>query len=239
LLVSVRDEDEVAATLAGGADIIDAKEPARGALGPVSSAILRSIAARVPETIAMSAALGDFTSPDTVRRAVNGVDISQRSAATYLKLGFAGQPSEAVVTSLIAAALGAAGAGRTIVPVAYADHERAGAPAPEAVLRATVAAGARAFLIDTYAKDGGGLLDCIAASRLRTLSADGRSAGLLLAVAGSLTADTLDRMAGLADVLGVRGAACRGGREGRVDADLVRRLRGRLQGTLPFSAGVS
>jgi hypothetical protein len=32
----------------------------------------------------------------------------------------------------------------------------------------------------------------------------------------------------MADVVGVRGAACRGGREGSVDAGLVRRLRERL-----------
>ena len=33
LLVSVRSAEEVSAALAGGADIIDAKEPERGSLG--------------------------------------------------------------------------------------------------------------------------------------------------------------------------------------------------------------
>ena len=239
LLVSVRGEDEVAEALAGGADIIDAKDPARGALGPVSPATLRAIAACVPETVAFGAALGDFESPDAVRRAVAGVAISPRRTATYVKLGFAGERSEAVVTSLIAAALGAAGPGMMVVPVAYADHERAGSSAPEAVLRATLSAGARGYLIDTWAKDGRGLLDCIALNRLRTLSGAVRAAGLLLAIAGSLTPAALDRLAGLADVVGVRGAACRGGRDGRVDADLVRRLRVRLHGALPAAAEAS
>ena len=40
LLVSVRSADEVAAAMAGGADIIDAKEPARGSLGAVDAATL-------------------------------------------------------------------------------------------------------------------------------------------------------------------------------------------------------
>jgi uncharacterized protein (UPF0264 family) len=242
LLVSVRAGEEVAAALAGGADIIDAKEPARGSLGPVSADVLLAIAARVPESVPLSAALGDFTMPDAVRRAVAGAEVPGRRARTYVKLGFAGERSEAAVTSLVAAALDAAAATPVqaiVVPVAYADHESAGSPVPEDVLRAATAAGARAFLVDTYMKDGRGLLDRIALERLRTLSADARSAGLLLAIAGSLDLATLDHIAGIADVIGVRGAACRGGREGSVEAALVRRLRDRLRGgrTLLSNAG--
>src|SRR4051812_47948913 len=40
LLVSVRSAKEVEAALAGGADIIDAKEPSRGSLGAVSPKVL-------------------------------------------------------------------------------------------------------------------------------------------------------------------------------------------------------
>lgn len=228
LLVSVRVEDEVAAALGGGADIIDAKDPSRGSLGPVSPEGLLAIATRVPATVALSAALGDFRSPDAVRTAVAGATLPSREAATYVKLGFAGERSEAVVTSLIAAALQEAAGDTIVVPVAYADHDAAGSLRPEAILRATLAGGARAILIDTCIKDGRGLLDSIPLVRLRTLSTDARSAGLMLAVAGSLNLSALDRVADLADVIGVRGAACRGGREGRVDADLVRALRDRL-----------
>jgi (5-formylfuran-3-yl)methyl phosphate synthase len=231
LLVSVRSGGEIAAALAGGADIIDAKEPARGSLGPVSPEVLRAIAAGLPDSVPLSVALGDFTTPDAVRRAVAGAEIPACRAPTYLKLGFAGERSQVVVTSLVAAALDAAAALSArpiVVPVAYADHVSAGSPAPEVLLRAAMAAGARAFLIDTCVKDGRGLLAWIALDRLRALSADVRSAGLLLAIAGSLDAIALDRVAGLADVVGVRGAACRGGRGGAVDAVLVRRLRERL-----------
>ena len=44
LLVSVRSAAEVAAALAGGADIIDAKEPSRGGLGAVDPEDLEAIA---------------------------------------------------------------------------------------------------------------------------------------------------------------------------------------------------
>jgi uncharacterized protein (UPF0264 family) len=231
LLVSLRAGNEVAAALAGGADIVDAKEPARGSLGPVDPEVLQEFAARTPPSVPLSLALGDFTAPDTVRRAVAGAKVRQRSAPTYLKLGFAGEDSEAVVTSLVAAALAAAAATPlrpVVVPVAYADHERAGSPAPETLLRAAIAAGARAVLIDTCLKDGRGLLHWLPPGRLRSVSDRARSAGLLVAVAGSLDLASLDRVAGAADVVGVRGAACRDGRGGSVDATLVRRLRERL-----------
>jgi uncharacterized protein (UPF0264 family) len=54
---------------------------------------------------------------------------------------------------------------------------------------------------------------------------EAREAGLMVALAGQLTADDLPyaRDAG-ADIAGVRGAACDGGRAGRVSADKVRML---------------
>ena len=55
---------------------------------------------------------------------------------------------------------------------------------------------------------------------------EARDAGLIVALAGQLTADDLPfaRDAG-AEIAGVRGAACDGGRTGRVSADKVRMLR--------------
>jgi uncharacterized protein (UPF0264 family) len=52
---------------------------------------------------------------------------------------------------------------------------------------------------------------------------------LLAGVAGSLgAADLAPACLGLPDVVGFRGAACDGGRHGRVAADRVASLRGRL-----------
>jgi (5-formylfuran-3-yl)methyl phosphate synthase len=232
LLVSVRGADEVSAALAGGADIVDAKEPAHGPLGPVPPRVLRAIAARVPGSLPFSVALGDFTATDRVRRAVAGVDLPERRGPLYLKLGFAGQGSAREVTSLITAAIASTAASidqAVVVPVAYADHIRACTPSPEALLMAAEKAGARAFLMDTYSKDGRSLLDWVGLDRLRTLAANARSAGVLFALAGSLGLGALDRIRGIADVVGVRGAACRGGRGGSVDAALVRRLKDQLR----------
>ena len=43
LLVSVMDASEALAALEGGADLIDAKDPLAGALGPVTRAVLTDI----------------------------------------------------------------------------------------------------------------------------------------------------------------------------------------------------
>src|SRR5919109_795896 len=93
LLVSVRSGEEVPAALHGGADIIDAKEPARGSLGAVEPAVLSAIAERTPASVPLSVALGDCASAEAVRAALDGARLPERSAPVYLKLGFAGVSS--------------------------------------------------------------------------------------------------------------------------------------------------
>ena len=101
LLVSVRSAAEVGPALSGGADIIDAKEPDRGSLGPVSPATLAEILAVVPlQTRPFSIALGDLASDGRCRsRAIASIALPVRAAPTYLKLGFAGVRSPETVTS--------------------------------------------------------------------------------------------------------------------------------------------
>jgi (5-formylfuran-3-yl)methyl phosphate synthase len=232
LLVSLRSADEVAAALTGEADIIDAKEPAHGSLGPVAPEVLREIVARVPKSMPLSVALGDFRSTLSIRAAIAAASLPPRTAPVYLKLGFAGESSGAAVTALVSAALDTAAriSGRSVaVPVAYADWERAGSPVPEVVLSAAIAAGARAILLDTCYKDDRRLFDWVGLEALGAFTESARNSGLLVAVAGSLDLEALDLVTGLADVIGVRGAACRGGRHGKLDAALVRRLKQRLQ----------
>jgi (5-formylfuran-3-yl)methyl phosphate synthase len=231
LLVSVRSAEEVSAALAGGADIIDAKEPARGSLGAVSPEVLSAIAALTPEWVPLSVALGDCTTEQQVRSAVTAARLPQRSAPVYLKLGLAGIASTGHVVRLVRTAVETAATitpSPGIVGVAYADHRAARTLPPEDVLRAATAARASGLLVDTWSKDGRGLLEHLPIERLSALSAGTRAAGLLFAVAGSLDPGTISRIAPMADVLGVRGAACRGGRSGTVTAELVAELRRRV-----------
>jgi uncharacterized protein (UPF0264 family) len=231
LLVSVRAADEVAAALAGGANIIDAKEPAHGSLGPVTPDVLRAISSRVPSSVPFSIALGDFTDAAAVQEAVTTACRIRPHGPVYLKLGFAGERWVAGITTLVSAAHQAAlpVAGAVVVPVAYADAVNASSPPPEDVLSAAVRAGAGAFLVDTHNKEGPGLLEWLDLDQLGSLAQRAQAAGMVFGVAGSLDLEAVQAVARLADVVGVRGAACRGGRSGTVDAVLVRSLRERLE----------
>ena len=104
LLVSVRSAAEVEGALRGGADIIDAKEPDRGSLGPVSPSTLAAILGLVPRQYPVSVALGDMGSPGDVLAAIGSIELPSRPAPTYLKLGFAGVRSPDAVTGMLAAA---------------------------------------------------------------------------------------------------------------------------------------
>jgi hypothetical protein len=229
LLVSVRSADEVGPALAGGADIIDAKDPDRGSLGAVDRDVLSRILQCVPDDCGVSVALGDVTRPDEVLAAVHGLEPPWRASPMYLKLGFAGVRSPDQIRLLIETAVSLTGgkaASLRIVAVAYADPERAGTVQPALIPPLAEAAGAAGVLLDTHRKDGRGLLEWLPPGVLVDWVAVARQAGLLTALAGSLRArDLAFACQARPDVVGVRGAACSGGRLGRVSEDRVRRLR--------------
>ena len=225
LLVSVADSHEANAALAGGADIIDAKNPAAGPLGAVSIPVLLDICRVTPTAQPVSAALGDAGDEGAIE---NMARAYARTGAGLVKIGFAGTSTiERAVSLLTAAVHGAATSGNRcgVVAVAYADaHVVASLPAG-ALTEAAVRAGAAGVLMDTADKHGPGLRDLVSQDELSAWIADAHEAGLLVAVAGKLQADDLRfaRDAG-ADVAGVRGAACEGGRTGCVTAERVRAL---------------
>lgn len=233
LLVSVRSAAEVGAALAGGADIVDAKEPSRGTLGPVSPKVLTEIVAQVPSHVSVSVALGDQAISDEVVCAVTSLQLPRRAAPLYLKLGFAGVRSEERIERLIATAVAAcseSAAAPLVVAVAYADAARAGTASPDTISRLAARAGASGVLLDTHTKNGMSLPSCIRPVALKRWVAGARRAGLMTALAGGLGPDELDQVFPAApDVIGVRGAACDGGRQGRINPLRVRALRLRLQ----------
>jgi uncharacterized protein (UPF0264 family) len=112
-----------------------------------------------------------------------------------------------------------------VVAVAYADADRALGLAPFALVAEAARAGAEGLLLDTADKAGPRLPELMDPAALTAFVASVREAGLFVALAGRLTKDDLPsiRDAG-ADIAGVRGAACEGGRTGHVSADRVRAL---------------
>jgi uncharacterized protein (UPF0264 family) len=239
LLVSVRSAAEVGAAVAGGADIVDAKEPAAGSLGAVSGRVLREIALSVPAGVPLSIALGepeDVAALESAMAALHG--LAPRPSPAYVKIGFsaAGDGAGALLSALVDLA------SRTpirpsVVAVAYADYVAAGAPAPGTVARLAAAAGADGVLLDTWGKDGGDLFQYLAEPALHAWIDQVRAAGLLVALAGSLSIRGVRAVAELpADIVGVRGAACVGGRTGVVSERRVAELKAALSQGVAASA---
>jgi len=240
LLVSVRSAAEVRPALAGGADIIDAKEPALGSLGPVSARVLGEIARAVPRSVPLSVALGDLPEADVAGAIAAVAGVVGSRDQVYVKLGLGGAPDRERAERRASAAVGAARASvipARVVLVAYADHAVAGSPAPDAVARIASRVGADGILLDTYGKDGRDLFHYVQGSNLHAWVERGKAAGLSVALAGSLGEPHLARVAEMpADIVGVRGAACGGERSGTVLEGSVRALRRALLSPAPAGA---
>jgi (5-formylfuran-3-yl)methyl phosphate synthase len=225
LLVSVTNATEASAALAGGADVIDAKDASVGALGAVTVDTLGEIRDVVSGARPVTAALGDAGDEADIARAACAF---AASGAVLVKVGFAGTVSPLRVAALIAAAVHGAQAGneRTgVIAVAYADAHRAASIPKAQLVEVARRAGARGLLLDTADKQGPGLSGLVTPIALAAWVTEAHDAGLLVALAGQLTAADLSFVCDAgADIAGVRGAACEGGRNGRVTAEKVRSL---------------
>ncbi len=231
LLVSVSSADEARAALEGGADLIDAKDPASGPLGAVSIDTLREIVAAVGVACPVTAAIGDASSEAEVEALAHDF---AAAGVRLVKIGLAGVADAARARALVAAAVRGARSAAPgsptadpagVVVVAYADA--LDGPSPEDVLGIATETAATGVLIDTRTKTGPGLLRLMTVEALARWTAEARARGLVPMLAGRLTADDVGALArGVgAEIAGVRGAACEGGRTGRTSAQRVRVLR--------------
>ena len=87
LLVSVGSAVEALAALAGGADLIDAKDARAGALGPVSIEALGEIHTAVAGERPVTAALGDADDEIAIEHVARTF---AATGAAFVKVGFAG-----------------------------------------------------------------------------------------------------------------------------------------------------
>jgi uncharacterized protein (UPF0264 family) len=222
LLVSVADAIDASAALDGGANIIDAKDPMSGPLGAVTLDVFRSIHAVVAGIRPVTAALGDASDEMSIERAAHAY---AHHGARLVKVGFAGITSPERVRALIEATRAGAAERAGVIATAYADADRVASLDPFAIVDAASRSGAVGVLLDTADKHGPGLRRLMSPARLRSWVTAARGAGLLVAVAGQLTADDLGYVddAG-ADIVGVRGAACENGRTVRSLAHAMLRL---------------
>jgi (5-formylfuran-3-yl)methyl phosphate synthase len=234
LLVSVANLAEARDAVAGGADIVDAKDPSTGALGAVTLDTLQEIHAAVGGRRVVSAALGDATD----ERRIEHLAFDYASTGVgFVKVGFAGVTAPSCVERLMRAAIRGVRASALrncgVIAVAYADSSGSGTTSVESTALIDIAAraGAGGVLLDTADKRGPGLLRHVPRAQLESWVARAHEARLTVALAGKLTASDLPLICTIgADIAGVRGAACEDGRSSRVSVGKVRRLTESLVG---------
>ena len=260
LLVSVRNVSEADAAIAGGADIIDVKEPARGSLGMADAETISDIARSVRSTsitacgsphsnplpkgegatcCPASAALGE------AREWLDG----EHSATipgnlAYTKLGLAGLASRDDWKSEWMAARHRVEEGSEFtarwIAVAYVDWQSAESPPPQEVIDAARDTDWVGVLFDTEPQEGRSLLEWLTLPKLTRLIATIQEAGMLAALAGGLQREDAEVLAGTgADVLAIRTAACEDGRNGTVTESAVQNFRAAMDCVQSTSAAGS
>jgi uncharacterized protein (UPF0264 family) len=199
-LASVRDTAEAEIALEAGADIVDLKEPSRGALGAVDPSTITATVRTVAGRAGSSATVGDVP----MRREMVRKRVAEITACgvDYVKLGLLPEDDPAGCLEL----LRASGLAARLIVVLFADR----LPLFDAVAAAS-RIGAAGVMLDTAGKDSGSLLDHMRLDGLARFVATAKGHGLTVGLAGSLRIGHVRALLGLVpDLIGFRGALCRG-----------------------------
>ncbi len=232
MLASVAMVDEALLVVRGGADIVDLKDPRRGAIGALDLDVAGLCVRAVGGAARISATLGDppyEPEPLAARaRALAGLGVET------LKLALDRASLERLAPSLSTLAREV-----KLIGMLFADDE------PDFDLIPDLAKlGFSGAMLDTRRKGAGRLLTYLDVARLEAFCARCRSAGLTAGLAGSLEPPDIPRLLLVSpDVLGFRGALCANrDRAAHIDAaavTLVRDLIPRETGAHPDADNVN
>jgi uncharacterized protein (UPF0264 family) len=221
LLVSVRDASEALVAARNGADLIDAKEPSRGALGDLPLATIRDIVERLRDAglqQAVSATIGDL--PVQARaEMVERVGAVAACGVDYVKVGIEAVPEAFEALDALARCA------VPVIPVFIADR----GIDPELTAHASTLSFA-GVMADTADKRAGSLFDAVSRVTLARFVAQARAARVMVGLAGALRLVHAHALAELApDFAGFRSAVCAGERSAALDPTRVRELSAALR----------
>ncbi len=199
MLASVADAEEAALAAAAGTDIVDFKDPTKGAIAAASQQVVEAGVRAVAGRAQTSATLGDppYDAVSLMARARR----FREAGVDMLKLAVDGPMLDTLAGSLEALAR----EGR-LIGMLFADE------APDFGLLARLAAlGFTGAMLDTRAKGAGRLIEHLDVARLAHFCAIAHQHGLTAGLAGSLEPPDIPRLL-LTEpyALGFRGALCKG-----------------------------
>jgi uncharacterized protein (UPF0264 family) len=220
LLVSVRSADEVAAALAGGADLIDVKEPSKGSLAPAEAEVVSAVIDAVKKKVPVSAALGEW-SPNALTEAHWHLELK----LNYVKWGLAGYSPVPGWGEDLLDTRRELPVGMEMVAVAYADWERAKSVPPAEMVKFAKRFRFKAFLLDTWNKDGKTLLDFMKPDEVQELVESLQRVYTTVAVGGSLRPEQMKQLKNVKpEYFAVRTSVCAAGkRDGVIDEARVKK----------------
>lgn len=217
LLISVTSIDEAAVALAHGADIIDLKDPGKGALGALPLATIESVISFVNAQKPVSATIGDLPMLPTV--ILEAVTALAELKVDFIKIGFFEtddyQPCLTALQSLTAD-------GIKLIAVLFAEHVYS-----SDLIAAIKQAGFIGVMLDTANKNGISLMDHYSEAQQLAFSKQVFKRGLSLGLAGSLQ---LKHVAAAKKInptyIGFRGGVCHDNkRQLGLDAKKIRAIR--------------
>ncbi len=215
MLASVADAAEAEAVLQLGADVVDLKDPRRGALGAVPLDAALAALAAIARRSETSAALGD--PPYDEGALLAGARALAAMGVDYLKLAVDAPTLDRLGHSL-------SGLARDVglIGMMFADEK------PDFALLAKLSAlGFKGAMLDTRDKTRGRLIAHLDVVSLSQFCSECRALNLMSGLAGSLEAPDVPRLLLLGpDVLGFRGALCRAhDRKDAIDPQAVALIR--------------
>lgn len=217
-------EKEASEAIAGGADIIDVKNPKEGALGANFPWIIKRIREITPKNIEVSCTLGEVPNlPGSISLAALG---AASLGVNYVKVGLYGFKTFEEALNLMQSVTKAVKEYNPkikVVATGYADADRAGSIDPLLIPKIAHEAQADVAMIDTAVKDGKNIFTFLTIEQLKKFVNLAHDYGLEAALAGSLRKQDLPIIYNLgADVAGLRGAACTN--SDRVHGQMTREL---------------
>ena len=199
-LASVSSVDEAQLVRSLGADVIDLKDPARGALGALDEDSVRAIASLPDRNTTLSATVGDL--PAYAAELETAIIGMHACGVDIVKVGVFDRTISPFMLSVLDRL---AGRGISIVLVFFAEMYP-----PDIDFRRLRRGGITGVMLDTCEKANGNLRDKLDDGTLAEFVRKAGLAGLVTGLAGSLTREDIPPLLEInPDYLGFRGALCK------------------------------
>lgn len=216
MLASVNSIAEAVLVFNTQVDIIDLKQPERGALGALETDLVRQIVAEIAGRCPVSATVGDL--PMQPELVFNAVKAMAHTGVDYVKIGFFPDGDWYATVEKLAELTPK----NALIAVLFADAQ------PDfAIISALQQAGFAGVMLDTMDKHKGSLTQVMTHADIAQFVALAKSHSLLCGLAGSLRLDDIAALIPYqADYLGFRGALCeQHQRTGQLDQHAIAKIK--------------